>query len=232
MIVQHIADFLHQRDAMDLDIDIPRLYDDDNLLPNAEPFPGMAPPGAVLRNPSSEVPQEHESSDSAEAPLQRKRREPNLLPIDQRMELHNADLAQWKTDYAENMAEALATKRHHKASALAKKNAAFWVIGAGIGGVGTGLGSSKLKSPLEMFAGKAMMEALTGISPPTAGKKRSRVDEDSHDSDSEDRRVKLRAEDGDHVGRGEGLMLNEDGTMMSEVKAACFRWNSPADVHF
>ncbi len=217
------ANFLHQRDPMDVGIDFPIFNDNDSLLPNAEPFPEMAPPGADLRRSSSEVPREHESSDSAEAPLQRKRREPNLLPVDQRMELHNADLAQWKTDYAENMAEAIETKRHHKASALAKKNATFWVLGAGIGGVGAGLGSSKLKSPLDMFAGEAMMEALTGIRPPTAGQKRSREDEDSHDADGEARRVKVRADEGDQIGRGQELMLNDDGTMMSEVRDAYFR---------
>ncbi len=227
-----IANLLQQRDATDQDIDIPRFDDNDNILPDAEPFPEMAPPGANLRKSNSEVPQEHESSDSAEAPLKRKQREPNALPIDQRMELHNADLAQWKADYAGNMAKAIEIKRHHKAPALAKKNAAFWVIGSGIGGVGAGLGSSKMKSPLNMFAGEAMMEALTGIKAPTAGQKRSRDDEDTADSDSEARRVKMRADDGDQIGRGDELLLNEDEMMMSEVRVTCCLGGSPADAYF
>jgi len=219
-IGHYITDFVYQRDAMDLDLDIQRFDDDDILIPNAEPFPEMVQPGATVRKTSPEVPQDHESSDSAEAPLQRRRRQPKLLPVDQRMELHNADLAQWKNDYAANMAEATEAKRHHRAPALAKKNASFWVVGAGIGGVGAGLGSSKLKSPLDMFAGDAMMEALTGVKTPTAGQKRSHDDEESHDSDSEARRVRMRADEGDQIGRGEELMLNDDGTMISEVRFA------------
>lgn len=129
------------------------------------------------------------------------------------MELHNADLAQWKTDYADNMAEAVETKKSHKASALAKKNAAFWVVGAGIGGVGIGLGSSKLKSPLDMFAGDAMMEALTGIKTFAVGQKRGRDEEDHRDSDSKARRVRIRDDDGGETGRGDGMILDDDGTM-------------------
>lgn len=203
---------------MDLGPDIPRFDNEDILLPDAEPFPEMAPGGASLPQPPSRGAAEEESTDSGEAPLRRKRREPKLLLIDQRMELHNADLARWKTDYIEHMAEAKEAKRQQKATALAKKNAAFWVIGSGIGGVGAGLGSSKMKSPLDMFAGDALMEALTGIRVPTAGQKRSREDDEIHDSDSETRRVRPRAEEEDQVGRGEGVMLNDEGTMMSEVR--------------
>lgn len=213
---------------MDLDLDFPRFDDDDIVLPDAEPFPEMVLPGTSIHRASSEVPREHESSDSAEAPLRRKRRGPKLLPVDQRMELHNADLAQWKKDYAENMAEAIEAKKHHKAPALAKKNAAFWVFGSGIGGVGAGLGISKLKSPLDMFAGDAMMEALTGIRTSTAGQKRSRDSENGRDSESETRRVRSRAmNESDQIGRGEGLMLDDDGMLMSEVRIAHYYGNQP-----
>lgn len=202
---------------MDSDLDLPRFDDDDVILPNAEAFPAMAPPpvtGAGLLNSSPEVPQERESSESAEAPLRRKRRAPKALAADERQELHNADLAQWKTDYSANMIEAKEAKQNHKVPALAKKNASFWVFGAGIGGVGAGLGSSKLKSPLDMFAGDAMMEALTGIKASPARQKRAREDED-HDSDSEGRRVRSRDGDGEQGGRGDQLILIDDGGMMT-----------------
>lgn len=199
---------------MELDLDLPRL-DDDIILPDVEAFPTIDPQAPLGTRPSkssSEV-REGESSDSAEAP-QRKRREPKTLPFDERQELHNSDLANWKTDYVANMAEASKTKMVHKAPSLAKKNAAFWVMGVGIGGVGAGLGSSKLKSPLEMFSGESMLNALTGVSTSTAGQKRAREEGEDEDEDSEARRVRARDGDGEQIGRGQEILLNDDGTMM------------------
>lgn len=201
---------------MDLDIDLPR-FDDDIALPDAEAFPTTALPDPAdprISDALSRVHREQESSESAEAPLPRKRRAPKTLPVDERQELHNTDLAQWKTDYLANMAEATEAKISHKAPFLAKKNAAFWVVGAGIGGVGAGLGSLKFQSPLDMFAGDAMMEDLTGVKISHPGQKRGRDDEDDHDEDSEARRVRIRDGNGYQVGRGDEVMLNDDGTMM------------------
>ncbi|CAD6589209.1 MAG: hypothetical protein ASARMPREDX12_003693 [Alectoria sarmentosa] len=202
--------------AMDLDLDLPR-FDDDIVLPDAKAFPTtarQAPGGPGIVDFSSNLHREQESSGSAEAPRQRKRRAPKPLPVDERQELHNTDLAQWKTDYLANMAEATEARMSHKAPFLAKKNAAFWVVLAGIGGVGPGLGSSKLQSPLDMFAGDAMMEALTGVRVSIAGQKRGRDDGEDYGSDSEVRRVRIRDDDGDQIGRGDDIMLDDDGTMI------------------
>ena len=201
---------------MDLDLHLPQ-NDDDIILPDAEAFPTtalQAPDGSGNLSSLSKVHQEQESSDSVEAPLQRKHRAPKTLPIDERQELHNTDLTQWKIDYVANMAEATAAKMSHRAPFIAKRNAAFWVFGAGIGGVGAGLGSSDLQSPLGMFAGDAMLEALTGVKISTAGQKRRRDDEEDHGSESEARRARIRDGDWDQVGRGDGMMLDDDGTMM------------------
>ena len=202
---------------MNLDLEIPQIGDDDIVLPEAEAFPAatrQAPAGSRNLDSRSGAHREQESSDSAEAPLRRKRRALKVLPVDERQELHNADLSQWKTDYIANMAEAMAAKKNHKAPLIAKKNAAFWVVGAGIGGVGGGLGNSKLESPLGMFAGEAMMEVLTGVKTSTAGQKRGRDDEEDRDSESEARRARIRDGDWDQVGRGEGMVLDDDGTMV------------------
>ena len=196
---------------MDLDVQLHGIGDD-MVLPEAEVFPTTAPQAPAVSR-TLDVHQEQSSSESAEAPLPRKRRALRTLPVDEIQELHNTDLAQWKTDYLENMAEATAAKVSHKAPFLAKKNAAFWVVGTGIGGVGAALGSSKLHSPLDMFAGDAMMEALTGVKVSTAGQKRGRDDEEDHDSDSEARRVRIRDGNGDQIGRGEDE-LDDEGTMM------------------
>ena len=193
-------------------MDLPRFDDEEVIFPNAEPFPEMAPPATTGRS-SSEAARERELSQSAEAPLQRKTRAPKQLPVDERPELHNSDLAQWKTDYVVNMLEAKEAKQFNKVASLAKKNAAFWVYGAGIGGVGAGLGSSKLKSPLDMFAGEAMMEALTGIKSSSTPRKRRHSDEEDHGSDSEARRVRMR-DYGEQMDRGDHMVLNDDDNMM------------------
>lgn len=201
---------------MDLDLEIPQI-DDNLILPKAEAFPTTAlQPSAGSRylGSSSGVHPEQESSDTAEAPLPRKRRAFKPLPVDERQELHNTDLMQWKTDYIANMVEATAAKISHKARFIAKRNAAFWVLGAGIGGVGAGLGSANLRSPLGMFAGDAMMEALTGVKASTTRQKRGRDAEKDHNSESEARRVRVRNGDWDQVGRGDGMMMDDDGTMM------------------
>lgn len=201
---------------MDLDFDLPQI-DDGLILPEAEAFPTRAlQPSAGSRylGTSSGVHQEEESSDSAEAPLPRKRRAPKPLPVDERQELHSTDLTQWKTDYIANMAGATAAKMSHKAHFIAKRNAAFWVLGAGIGGVGAGLGSANLRSPLGMFAGDAMMEALTGVKVTATGQKRGRDAEEVQDSESEARRARVRNGDWDQVGRGNGMMMDDDGAMM------------------
>lgn len=205
---------------MGLDLDVPRI-DDDIVLPDAEAFPAtahQAPAGSGILGSSSGVQQEQPSSVSAEAPLQRKRRAPKTLPVDEKQELHSTAITQWKTDYLANMAEATAARMSHKAPFIAKKNAAFWVVGAGIGGVGAGLGSSKLQSPLDMFAGDAVMEALTGVKVSTTGQKRGRNDEEEYDSDSEARRVRIRDGDEDQIGRGDDMVLDDDGTMMVSAK--------------
>ena len=200
---------------MDLDIDILRVEDDDVLFPGIEPFPRVEIAGGNLPTLIAEVPRDDESSETVGAPLARKPRAPRQLPFDERQELHNADLAQWKADYAMNMAQAVEARKNQKALNVAKKNAAFWVKGTGIGGVGAGLGSSKLKSPLDMFAGEPMMEALTGTKASKPGLKRGRESDRDHDSGSEARRVRVRDDDGHQIGRGDELMLNDnDGALM------------------
>ena len=200
---------------MELDLDIPH-FDDNIVLPEVEAFPATAhqhPAVSGNLGSSSGAHPEQESSDSAEAPLLRKRRVPKMLPIDERQELRNADLSQWNTNYIANMADATAAKMGRKAPSIAKRNAAFWVVGAGIGGVGAGLGSSNLESPLGMFAGNAIMEALTGAKITIAGQKRGRDVEEDHDSESEARRTRIKDGDWDQLGRGEDMVFEDDGAM-------------------
>ncbi|KAL8732405.1 MAG: hypothetical protein Q9166_002803 [cf. Caloplaca sp. 2 TL-2023] len=202
-------------DPMNLDLNFPRADDEDLMLPQAEGFPPIAfqaPAGTgYLR--SSTVPQDESSSETTRARQRRKRRGPKALPYDQTQELRNSDLTQWNTEYLANMEDTKKSKLHYKAITTAKHNAASFVYGAGIGGVGLGLGASQMKGPLaEMFAGDALLEALTGVSASAAGKKRSRSGDEADDHEAEERRVRMRKGE-EEVERAQGFQLDEDDTM-------------------
>ncbi|KAL9100473.1 MAG: hypothetical protein Q9163_004163 [Psora crenata] len=203
-------------EMMGFDFAIPQFNDDGGILPDAEPFPTIAAgvPSNTDNLPYSSNTREDEgSSEYAGASLRRRQRRPRVLPLDKRQELRNADLASWNKDYLDNMFEAKQLKQHHQAPFVAKKNAAFFVMGAGIGGVGASGDDLKLTSPLDIFAGNSMMEMLTGVKS-VAGMKRGRVGEDSENVDSEARRIRLDEGDGGQVGRGEDMLLPDDETMM------------------
>ncbi|KAL9637319.1 MAG: hypothetical protein Q9204_001923 [Flavoplaca sp. TL-2023a] len=202
-------------DPMDLDLNFPRADDEDFILPDAEAFPPLtsqAQAGSGLLR-SSAAPLQESSSEIVLARQHRKRRGPKALPYDLTQELRNSDLAQWNTEYLANMETAKKVKVQHKATTTAKHNAASWVFGAGVGGVGLGLGTSKMKGPLaEMFSGEALMQAITGTPASPTGKKRSRSGDETDDSEASERRVRTR-EEAAELGRDQALQLEDDDTM-------------------
>ncbi|TKA65669.1 hypothetical protein B0A49_04986 [Cryomyces minteri] len=192
--------------------------DDYGNLPVGEAFPtamGQVQRPGIARS-SSAPPADGDASDTAGAPLRRKRKAPKVIQMDQTMELRNGDLARWNTEYLQNMAEASKLKLYHKAPAIAKRNADFWVLGRGIGNIGSGLGHSGLKTPLDLFCGPRLLELLTGVSQSAAGQKHGREDEEDHRTDDSGRRVRPREEDGDQVGRGDVGMLDDDMPMLDD----------------
>ncbi|MCJ1393678.1 hypothetical protein MMC18_006554 [Xylographa bjoerkii] len=207
-----LAGHLEFARAMDLDLDIPMMEADHSVLPVAEPFPEMVSgprESQSFLKSSSEVPDEEES-ESAEVAQVRERRGPRTIPVDEAPELRNSDLAQWTASYTANMAEVSHQKRQHRLPFEAKKNAVVWVFGVGIGGVGTRLTSLNVQSPLDMFAGDALMEALTGVKSRVTGRKRARSEENEGASESSGRRIRPRSEE-EEVGRGESLVLDDEG---------------------
>ena len=184
--------------------------DDYDVLPDAEPFPEMVPEPQSFLKSSSVIPAE-ESSEFGEMAQVRRRRGPKLLPMDLVPELRNSDLAQWNTNYLANMAEASRLKQQHKQPARARKNAAEWVFGIGLGGAGTETRPYNFQGPLDIFAGAKLIEALTGIEGGVTRRKRDRSEESEQTSGSKERRVRPRSEDDQQIGRGEGLDLGEDG---------------------
>ncbi|KAI4233995.1 MAG: hypothetical protein LQ352_008205 [Teloschistes flavicans] len=201
------------QDLMEMDLSFPRVDDEDLILPQAEAFPSMAPQGTgALR--SSAVPQDESSSEESAVAPQRKRREPKTLPYDQIQELRNSTLAQWNAEYLTNMEEARKKKIQRKNASSTKQNAALWVFGAGIGGVGIGRGGSNMQGPLaETFSGDALMTALTGFPTSAAGRKRGRSENEGDESDAEERRVRMR-EDEEEIGRAQGPVLDDDDALV------------------
>ena len=203
-------------EAMDLDFPPHDIADGDggNVLPEAEPFPEMAAPAISqpsFLEPSSLISEERGEGESAEASMRRRPRGPRVLPTDNTQELRSSYLTQWNNQYPQNMAEASYHKLQHRLPYQAKKNAASWVFGLGIGGVGAGLGSLKLASPLAIFAGDRLRQALIGIDSSTTEKKRPHPDGEGQTSESAERRIRQRSDEGSQIGRGNELALEEIG---------------------
>lgn len=199
---------------MDLNLDLgpPRFGNEDVVLPDAEAFPEMIRQVPIMAEPirsSSEALEEDSSSMSADALLRPKRRAPKALPYDKTPELRNADLVSWNENYVRNMADDVQTKMQHRVPKVSKRNAAFWVKGSGIGGIGYVIKSSGLKNPLDKFAGDTLMETLMGVVASFAGRKRHHDEEEDRVFGSGERRVRMRDDD-DQLGPMNELITNED----------------------
>lgn len=101
------------------------------------------------------------------------------------------------------MHDANTYREHVRSTAVAKRNAKFWVLGNGLGGLSGYYGSSFVPEPLRMFTGDAVFSSLTGKDLIAAGEKHGR---DGDNADDEDRRVRARNEMGE-AGRGDGDFL-------------------------
>ncbi|KAF2190464.1 hypothetical protein K469DRAFT_656799 [Zopfia rhizophila CBS 207.26] len=178
-----------------MDLDIPILGED---LPEREAFP-TAP------RPESGQPSEAVGSTSTvSAPMrQKKKRISRLIPLDTAMELRNKDLADWNTNYLQNMAEASRIKNQHRQAMQAKKNAEHWVWGAGIGGIGNRPAGATGPTPFDMFYGDNLFELLTGVNRrDLAGTKHDRDSGIDEETQAESRRVRHKLdEDQEQIGR-------------------------------
>ena len=178
--------------------------DDDVPLPPAQPFsPQARPTGedqAQAQQPSANAPDGSTTTTTAEAHQQRVRRV-KQLQVDDRAELSNRQLGEWNNNYVANMAGVRRHKEQVGSLAQARKNAAFWIMEQGIGGVEVNFGEDRLPHPLAMLSGQNLLNALRGREGSPPGSKRS------HSPEGEDeggRRVRQRTEE-EEVGRGAGL---------------------------
>ena len=149
----------------------------------------------VIRPPTEVV------ATAAEAIQPRIKRAKQLM-VDRQTELSNRQLSEWNQNYIANMQEASRTKEEHKALTIAKKRAAFWVFGQGIGNTGELVSGDEDFHPLSVFHGQALLEALGCVKPSSTGLKRSR-EPSEEDSDEEGRRVRVRSNEEEDQALGE-----------------------------
>ncbi|KAL9081140.1 MAG: hypothetical protein Q9157_000231 [Trypethelium eluteriae] len=185
---------------------------DDYALPSdAKLFSvGVTPSAGRVNRPSSTTFEEYEESSSEVRVPQRRRRRQKPLPPDAVLELRNADLVRWNTEYPTNMQAAKERKEAAKSARQAKQNAELWVIERGLGNVGWGFGRDRLvRNPIlaELFSGAGLWEGATGI-------KRRHETEDTEPDEGEDldansRRVRARYDEDEDLGRGEPMEIEE-----------------------
>lgn len=103
------------------------------------------------------------------------------ITLDEATTLRNADLFRANEEYLANMAQTTKQKRHNRLHTIAKKNAAFWVYGQGLGSVGMGLGATREPHPLNTFSGERLYKSLGGAGfRPDPQDERGTEDEQDH----------------------------------------------------
>jgi meiotic recombination protein REC8 len=155
------------------------------------------------------------SSETAEAP-QRSRKKKTAVVWDDTQELRNNELARMNNEYAQNMQQAAAQRSVTKMAAQAKKNALFWVLVMGIGGIGKGIGINGAQHPLQVFSGDDLYSALVGHGTAETGRKRKSASEEGESTDREIMRKRSRDEIGDQVGPGDEMMQDDGFIPMDE----------------
>lgn len=116
-------------------------------------------PTAETQHPAAEE-DIHDPTEIYLAPS--RKRAAREITADENTMLRNTDLHRSNEDYLANMAKASKQKQQNRLPTIAKKNAAFWVYGQGLGSVGVGLGARHETHPLNMFSGERLYEALAG----------------------------------------------------------------------
>ncbi|KAL5051133.1 hypothetical protein BDW71DRAFT_194209 [Aspergillus fruticulosus] len=176
----------------------------------------------------ADAPRDPVETETHEATAPQRQRAPKILASDIQTALRNVELAAMNDDYMHNMAVAARHKRQNRVPTQAKKNAAYWVFGLGIGSVGTGVGSSRVIHPLHSFSGDKLYETLVPHKRPL-----------EDDSEAEKRRV--RAREDDEQGRmdtvGDNNLWNEDVELgrhqsppLHDDNSSQMPWNITASV--
>ncbi|KAK8240208.1 Rad21/Rec8 N terminal domain-containing protein [Phyllosticta capitalensis] len=164
----------------------------------AQKSPSRGPASEATRS-DHEIAQQRATFNAMRVAPQRQRKS-RVIPFDTTMELRNSDLMAWQRDYLQNMVQAAQHKFNLRVAAQAKKNAEYWVLGRGLGGIGAISGLTGIPGPLDMFKGEELLRSL-GINREPAPQKKRRHRESTGGDEPEDRRVRQRSDE-DELGRG------------------------------
>lgn len=169
------------------------LHDDNVPAPDTDEF---------LKASTQRLLQQETTSETADAPMQRRPRTTKVIAPDTTLELRNADLARWNNEYVANMHDAMKQKLASRAVMVAKHNAEHWVLGV-VGSSVAALGQADrlVQGPLDMFSGAKLLEVLTGVKFHPSREKRSREEDPGREGV---RRVRSRGlvPFSDEIGRG------------------------------
>ncbi|OKP13581.1 Meiotic recombination protein rec8 [Penicillium subrubescens] len=141
--------------------EVPLPMMDDGMEINAQPGP-QDPENNNALSPKDRLMEDGEIERTGEVRAQQRIRQVKNIISDDSTTLRNTDLAKWNDEYSANMAHATKLKKQNKLPTLAKKNAAFWVFGLGIGSVGMGLGQRREDGPLKEYSGDALYSLVPG----------------------------------------------------------------------
>jgi meiotic recombination protein REC8 len=201
----HVSQLLDNQ----MDLDLPVFGDD---IFEGEAFP-------TAQSQFEQMDTGHSSSTvtaTVTAPMRRKKRAIRAVLTDSTMELRNKDLAAWNAEYLKNMKEASRNKNQHRALVQAKKNAEFWVWGAGFGGIGHRVLGATGPTPFDQFYGDNLFQLCTGVNRNgLAGTKHDRDSGIDESTQEQSRRVRHKSDnEEEQIGRGEEdegmLLLGED----------------------
>nr|POE59115.1 hypothetical protein CFP56_24385 [Quercus suber] len=173
------------------------------------------------------------TSETADAPIRRRARAPlKIISVDDTIELRNSDLARWSAEYAANMMGVNHHKHDLQVASIARRNAEYWVLGAGINTL-----DRRADHGARVFSSIQILEGLLNVQISSSNLKRPRAEDDV----DADRRVRSRQgslsrELGRDAFQDDYMPLNLDDTIEQGREAptplddhrlsAAFPWNS------
>lgn len=151
--------------------------------------------------------QQDAPTEQAAASFPKRERKRKIMSLDYSTTLHNSDLTRWSQEYLARMGTEAHAKQASKLTALAKKNAEYWFLGAG------SLLGQGMRGPLDLISGAKLLETFTGFDILNPGKKRRRGDEDD-DSQSNAQKRSRGEPSSDELGRG--FQYDDDVPMIND----------------
>ncbi|KAI9852801.1 MAG: hypothetical protein M1838_005022 [Thelocarpon superellum] len=194
----------------------PSLSENFDCLTNDYQLPGRssAEPGLPATHASGsswfEV-KEHESSEVALAPNERKRKAAKVFELDVQTELPSTQLTTWNRSYLNNMSAVVTKRQSSGGASQAKKNADFWIYRIGLGNVGVTTNPTSDSVLRGFYSGEALLNHFGHAPPASASRKRKLKSEMDERADGGGRNVRAREDSDEHV---PGIEEEEDEIML------------------